>query len=166
MSLPQWKKRKDISFDKAKEVFLRWADANKKPGTAEFYGYCLQSLSRSFAGKNLSEIHSFLIEKHKQLRITEGHRVAVNRELAALSVLFNRCREWKKFEGGNPVPSVEKLDEPKNKIRYLTEQEEAALLAECKEPLRTIVLLGIYAGLRINAEAITLKKGNVDIHRP
>src|SRR5215475_3582810 len=59
------RKRKDISFEKAKEEFLKWTEANKKPGTAEFYRYCLQSLSRSFAGKNLSQVHPFLIEKHK-----------------------------------------------------------------------------------------------------
>jgi hypothetical protein len=49
------RKRKDISFEKAKEEFLTWAKADKRPGTAEFYGY--QSLSRSFARKTLSQIH-------------------------------------------------------------------------------------------------------------
>jgi len=87
------------------------------------------------------------------MRIAEGHRVAVNRELATLSAVFNRLKQWKKFEGENPVRSVDRLDEPRNRVRHLTEQEEAALLNECSEPLRTIVLLGIYAGLRISAEA-------------
>jgi integrase len=50
-------------------------------------------------------------------------------------------------------------------MRYLSEEEEAALLSECNEPLRTIVLLGIYAGLRINAEALTLKKDSVNLSR-
>ena len=100
----------------------------------------------------------FLIEKHKQLRISEGHRVAVNRELAALSVLFNRCREWKKFEGDNPVRSVKKIDEPLNRLRFLTDEEEQVLLSQCEELLRTIVLLGIYAGLRINAEALNVEE--------
>ncbi|MCI0625908.1 MAG: site-specific integrase [Acidobacteria bacterium] len=159
------KKRKDMTFEKASEEFLKWAEANKRPGTAEFYRYCLQSLARTFAGKKLSEIHPFLIEKHKQMRIAEGYRVAVNRDLACLSSLFNRCKEWRKYEGENPAHSVKKLDEPLNRVRYLTEQEEAALLKECSEPLRTIVLLGIYAGLRINAEALSLTKGNVDLSR-
>jgi integrase len=39
------------------------------------------------------------------------------------------------------------------------------VLDQCDEPLRTIVLLGIYAGLRINAEALTLKVENVNIGR-
>jgi len=159
------KKRKDISFDKAVEDFLEWAKANKRPGTVDFYRYSLQSLGRSINGKKLSEIHPFLIEKHKQKRVAEGHRVAVNRELAALSVLFNRCREWKKYEGENPLRSVKKIDEPLTKLRFLSGDEEKALLDQCNEPLRTIVLLGIYAGLRINAEALTLKTENVDVKR-
>ena len=159
------RKRKDILFEKAVEEFLAWARANKRPGTVDFYRYCLQSLGRSFSGKKLSEIHPFLIEKHKQGRIAAGHRVAINRELAALSVLFNRCREWKKFQGDNPVRSVKKIDEPLNRLRFLSGDEEESLLRQCEEPLRTIVLLGIYAGLRLNAEALTLKVENVDIRR-
>jgi integrase len=111
----------------------------------------------------LSEIHPFLIEKHKQARIADGHRVAINRELTALKVLFNRCRDWKKYEGENPVRSVKQIDEPLNRLRFLSNEE--ALLGQCGETLRAIVLLGIYAGFRINAEALTLKVENVDINR-
>jgi integrase len=159
------RKRKDISFEKAQDEFLAWAKANKKPRTAGFYRDCLQALGKSFYGRKLSEIHPFLIEKHKQARIANGFRVVANRDLATLSVLFNRSKEWKQFDGDNPVRSVGRLDEPKNRLRYLTEQEESSLLGECDEPLRTIVLVGIYAGLRIKAEAFTLKKENVDLAR-
>src|SRR5215831_7618705 len=44
------KKRKDISFEKASEEFLKWAAANKRPGTVQFYRYCLKALAVSFAG--------------------------------------------------------------------------------------------------------------------
>ena len=37
------------------------------------------------------------------------------------------------------------------------------MLAAFREPQRTIVLLGLYMGLRIGAEALTLKKENVDL---
>ena len=39
------KKRKDILFEKAAEEFLKWAQANKRPGTVDFYRYCLKSLA-------------------------------------------------------------------------------------------------------------------------
>ena len=111
----------------------------------------------------LSQIPSFAIEKYKQARLDAGHRVAVNRELSALSAMFNRCIEWGKFEGSNPKRKVKKVKEALTRLRFLSEQEEARLLAALREPQRTIVLLGLYMGLRIGAEALTLKKENVDL---
>ena len=157
------RKRKDISYETARDQFLEWAKANKKVGTATFYGYCFGRLDQSFKGKMLSQIHPFLIEKHKQARLQEGHKVAVNRELATLSALFNRMVEWGKFDGSNPVKKIKRISEPLNRLRFLTQEEEAKILAELPEPQRTIVLLGLYMGLRINAEALTLKKENVDL---
>ena len=75
------RKRKDISYEHARDEFLKWAQANKKPSTAEFYRSCFTRLDESFKGKTLSQIHPFLIEKHRQKRIDAGHVVAVNREL-------------------------------------------------------------------------------------
>ena len=63
----------------------------------------------------------------------------------------------------NPARKIKKIDEPLNRTRFLTEEEERRLLAATKEPLRTIFLVGIYAELRIQAEALTLKWENVDI---
>jgi integrase len=111
----------------------------------------------------LSQIHSFAIEKYKQARLDAGHRVAVNRELSALSAMFNRSIEWKKFEGSNPKRKVKKVKEALTRLRFLSEAEEARLRAAFREPQRTIVLLGLYMGLRIGAEALTLKKENVDL---
>ena len=59
------KKRKDISFEKAAEEFLKWAEANKRPKTVYSYKASIKELLKSFQG-NLSDIHPFLIEKHKQ----------------------------------------------------------------------------------------------------
>jgi integrase len=151
-------------IDAIKE-FQKWAEADKKPGTVEFYACCFKALGRSFAGTKLSDIHPFLIEKYKQMRVREGHPVGANRELTALKVLFNRCRDWRKFEGENPVRTVKRLDEPLTKVRFLTAEEEEKLLAEAAPDLRPIILAGIYAGLRIRAEALTLKWENVDLER-
>jgi integrase len=157
------RKRKDISYEAARDEFLKWARANKKPRTVAFYESCFTRLNESFKGRMLSQIHPFLVEKHKQTRVAAGHRVAVNRELAALSSMFNRCKEWKKFEGENPAQEVERIDEPLTRLQFLTEDEEARLLAALSEPQRTIVMLGLYMGLRIGAEALTLRKENVDL---
>ncbi|NOS82764.1 MAG: site-specific integrase [Nitrospira sp.] len=159
------KKKKDISFDDAHKKVEAWADANKKPGTARAYKECFRRLDESFGGMRLSAISPFLVEKHKQKRIQDGARVRANRELAVLKSLFNRCREWKLFEGENPVESVKLLKEPRQRLRFLEPEEEGRLLAECAEPLRTLVLVGTNCGLRLKSEALSLMWSDVDFIR-
>jgi len=159
------RKKKDLSFKDAREKFEAWADANKKPGTAQAYKECLRRLAESFGGTRLSALSPFLVEKHKQARIQAGARVRANRELAVLKNLFNRCRAWKLFEGDNPVASVKMLKEPRRRLRFLEWEEEDRLLAECAEPLRTLVLIGTNCGLRLKSEALTLRWADVDVGR-
>jgi hypothetical protein len=100
------RKRADIGFDQAGDEFLKWADANKRPRTAQTYRQCLNMLAVSFAGTRLSAISAFDIERHKQARLKAGVRVMVNREREVLRELYNRCREWGKYEGENRVVTV------------------------------------------------------------
>jgi hypothetical protein len=66
------RKRRDITFDQVR--------AEKRPNTIRSYAGYLGALTRSFAGKRLSELHPFLIEKHKRGRLEAGARVMANRE--------------------------------------------------------------------------------------
>jgi integrase len=151
------RKRADIGFDEAKKTFLEWAAANKRRRTVRTYRQCLEALARSFAGKRLSAISAFDVERHKRARIEAGVRVMVNREREVLRALYNRCREWGKYEGGNPVATVKAIRESAGRLRFLDPDEEAALLAACREPLRSMALVGLYAGLRLLSEGLTLR---------
>jgi len=159
------RKRKDVAFEQATEKFLMWGQATNRPRTVRSYRECLARLSDSFSGKRLSEITPWLIEKHKQLRKEAGAPVRANRELAVLKTLFNRCREWGFFEGENPVSAVKFFKEPKQRLRFLEYAEEDKLLQESAEHLRGIIVLGTSTGLRIRAEALTLRWPDVDLKR-
>jgi len=97
--------------------------------------------------------------------------VAVNRELSCLRNIFDRCIEAKKYEGPNPSSRFLKRfnmqKESTGKTRFLTPAEETALLgkAKGKGALRSILLAGINAGLRIESEALTLEKTEVDLRK-
>jgi len=156
------RKRKDLSFDKASELFLQWVEANRKPKTLKCYREFVSQLLKFFGGKSLSGVHPFLIEKYKVKRLNDGAKVSVNRELSCLKNIFNRCIEWKKFEGANPVKGIQMVKETRGRLRWLDYDEEDRLLAAASEPARTIVLVGIYSGLRVKSEALTLKKVDVD----
>jgi len=55
--------------------------------------------------------------------------------------------------------------ESTGKTRFLTHEEETALLTQTKGALRSILLAGIHAGLRIESEALTLQKTEVDLKK-
>jgi hypothetical protein len=129
------KKRKDVLFDKVALTFIVWAKTNKRPKTAACYTKCLQQLERSFAGRHLSQIQAFAVEKHKHLRVKEDAPVAANRDLACLRKMFNLARAWGMFEGSNPLSKAEHgdnavklLKEPKGRLRFLDPDEEDRLL--------------------------------------
>lgn len=156
-------KKKDVSFDEAAGEFLAWAEANKRPKTATGYKSMINGpLKEFFGGKMLGEIHPFLIEKYKQKRLSEGAKVAVNRELSRLRTLFNLCIKWRKFEGPNPASRYQRAPESRGRVRFLTEAEEKALLDVAQEPLRSAIIIGIHTGLRMQSEGMTLTWGNVD----
>src|SRR5881628_2137768 len=100
------RKRADIGFDDAKKEFLKWAEANKRTRTVRTYRQCLEALAKSLTGRRLSAISAFDVERHKRGRLEAGVRVMVNRELAVLRAVYNRCRDWGKYEGDNPVTKV------------------------------------------------------------
>jgi integrase len=159
------RKRADLTFDQAKAEFIKWAAASKRPRTVRTYTQCLEGLAKTFSGRRLSQLSAFDVERHKRARIDAGVRVMVNRELAVLRALYNRCCEWGKYEGPNPVATVKHLKESEGRIRFLEHDEEARLLAEADEPLRTMILVGLYAGLRLLSEGLTLRWADVDLRR-
>jgi len=159
------KKTKDLTFDEARKKFEAWAEHEKKHHTVRSYKECLRRLAESFSGRRLSQISSFAVQKHRQDRIATHARVRANRELAVLKALFNQCLKFKMFEGSNPVSDVKMLKEPRQRLRFLEEVEEVRLLAECKEPLRSIILVGIYCGLRLKSEALALRWIDIDMTR-
>lgn len=68
-------------------------------------------------------------------------------------------------KGDNPVEGVDFLPEPWTRLRYREPEEEAGLLEAAREPLRSVILIGIHAGLRNQAEALLLAWSDVDLKR-
>ena len=154
------RKKKDIKFEDATELFMESARTEKRPSTIYFYESCFARLGELFHGKRLSQITEFALERHKQRRFKQGAPTRVNKELKSLSTLYRRMIEWKRYEG--PIPKTKLLPEPKGRLRFLSEDEESRLLDTSKEPHRTIWVTGIHGGLRVRSESLTLRWGSVD----
>jgi integrase len=122
------RKRLSITFDEAKKLYLEWADVNRRPRSVVFLKEALQRLGETFSGRRLDQITRFSVEGYKSQRAKKAP-VRANREIAVLKSMFNRCIEWRKFDGLNPVVGVKLLPEPKRRLRFLDHDDEERLLA-------------------------------------
>ena len=92
----------------------------------------------------------------------------VNRYLAALSHAFNvAVKEWGWLDD-SPMRKINRLKEPKGRVRFLDEQERTSLLTACKETkhpyLYKVVLLALSTGAR-KMEILNLHWKDVDLNK-
>jgi integrase len=159
------RKKKDVTFEKAKQAFLDWAITNKRPRTVRVYTQQCGQLASSFNGKTLRQISAFDIERHKRMRTESGARVQANREVSVLKNLINKAKAWGTFEGDNPACAVKLLKEPKRRLRFLEAQEEVKLVEASPPWLGHLITIGCNTGLRIGAELLALQWPSVDLVR-
>ena len=76
--------------------------------------------------------------------------------MSVLKSLFNFAIRMELYDRKSPVVGVKLFKEPKQKLRFLEPEEERALVAEPKEPLRTLAILGIHTGIRVASEGLSL----------
>lgn len=118
----------------------------------------------------LATITPELIGRHRdELQTKEGLAPGtVNRYLSALGKAFsNAVKEWH-WLPDNPLRRVNKKPEPRGRVRYLSDDERAALLEACRKSeqpsLYLIVLFALTTGMR-RGELLGLRWSDVDLER-
>lgn len=121
----------------------------------------------------LANVSAAVINEHK-LRLARdttsrgNQRIAssVNHYLACLGACFKTAmREYGWLEA-SPMPNVTKLEEPKGRVRFLSDDERTRLLDACRKTpdLYAIVLLALSTGAR-RGEILGLRWRDVDLKR-
>lgn len=160
-------------FSQAAQDYIDHVEAHGKGVTVDRFKGLKRILERHMGNHTLSGITPWLLQKYQQQRLKEpapnaskGGRVAINRELNFVRQVFNHAIKAGRYTGDNPATrqKVRRYDEPHDE-RYMKPEEAARLLAVSPEPWRTVWLCGIYAGLRLDAEALTLTWNHVDFDR-
>jgi len=90
----------------------------------------------------------------------------INRYLAALSHVFTIGREQYKWISDSPMRNFKREKEPKGRVRFLSDDERARLLAVCRESTNPDLYLAVVLSLATGArkmEILTLRWNEVDL---
>lgn len=160
-------------FDKSKAQKTRFTDlaervldhqrALGRRSVDRFHKQYTKSLLGFFGRKYVDEITIEDVERYRMERSKSVAPASVNRGLAVLKRIFNLAIKWGLVDK-NPVRFVEFLKEPQGRLRFLSPDEQSALLNECKGQLRDIVLVALRTGMR-RGEVLGLRKADLDFER-
>jgi integrase len=132
------------------EIYLKWADENKLGDINDRFRY--NHLRDSLGNKRLSEISPFDLERLKSDLGKKGLSPAsIKHVLVLLRQIYNKATTWQKYKGANPVKGVKLPSLNNRRLRFLTHEEAASLLAELakvSETLHDQALLSLHCGLR------------------
>jgi integrase len=151
------------------EKFLTDHMTTLKPKAAKRYGVSIKCLAAHFGAMTLDQISSATLSEFESKRRLDGVTSGtIRRDFACLSSMLTSANDWEWIKDGqNPVPSYLKrrakrgLKEAPARTRYLTEAEEARLIANATE-CRDAIILSIDTGLRLD-ELFGLTWPQVDI---
>lgn len=163
-------RRKELktTFEEAVKKFLVWSEVNVRPSTYKNDKHYtdLWLASGHFAHKRLNKITPMDIETYKAQRVTGPNKVSqrtTDADLGRLRRLFSLCETWGLCEK-NPVKAVKFFNPECQRERFLTIEEETALIEHVPDTMRPCIIFAVNTGLRLR-EMLTLTWGQVDLRQ-
>jgi integrase len=95
----------------------------------------------------------------RYLHMRGAHPVAANREIALLSHIFNKARNWGYLEIANPCTGIERYRES-GRDKYVTDEEYDALYRHADPLLRDAMDLAYFTAQRV-ADVLKMKVADV-----
>lgn len=165
------KKEVKTKFEDALKRFLEWSEINTRPSTYRNDTYFAErwKVFPRFKGKTLGHISPADVEAFKVARVSEKRgerttsRKTVDNDLARLKRLFSLSLTWGLCEK-NPVLAVKFFKPESRRDRFLTPEEETALLDKAATPLQPAIVFSLNTGLRLR-EMLSLTWSQVDMRR-
>lgn len=161
----QWGVQPEHTFD---EMMIAFINAKRDEWRSlERVKYGVQRLQPHFTGIPAERIRRSDVAMYIEKRKADGVAPrTINRELDLLSAAFNYARGHREWNVQNPVTGMS-LKEPEGRLRWLSQKEADALIAEAgKEPkslhLADFIRLALNTGCRKN-ELLKLSWDRVDL---
>ena len=150
-----------MMFDELSAEYLKFSKASKRPQVHRRDKIIINNLLKAFSGREIKNISVHDLEEYKMQRRKEVSASTVNRELTCIKHIFNKAVEWR-YLGLNKLRVVKRFKEPPGRLRYLNENEIEALLKECAEHIKPIVIIALNTGMR-KGEILDLSWSDVDM---
>jgi len=171
-------------FEDAVKQFLEWSEGNTRPATYQGDKWCtdLWKESPHLMGKRVDKITAQDVERFRQgmaqkkkIQQKKGEgdiphpdqvmgKRALDYALARLKRLFNLCKDWGLI-ATNPADPVKLYREDIKRVRYLSEEEERALIGAAMEDstpfLYRIIRFALNTGMR-KGEILGMRWEDVD----
>jgi integrase len=145
------------------DAVVRWLKEQGHKASIESDKIHLRWLHQHLNGKPLDAISRAVVDRISDAKLAEGvSNATVNRVLEVLRAILRRAvDEWEWIE---KAPRIRMLKEPTRRIRYLTHEEAARLLAELPPHLADMARFSLSTGLR-RANVTGLQWSQVDLDR-
>jgi integrase len=101
-----------------------------------------------------------MVEEYQFRRAKKTSKATANRSLAVLRKIFNLGIRWDMITS-NPVCKIDFFRVPRGRMRFLSHEEQDALLKACNGPLKDVVGVALKTGMR-RGELLGLRKKDVD----
>ena len=155
-------KGKNKTFVDMAERYLKEATPDKKPSSQRDDIANAKNLGKFFGKFYLNEITADLITQYVLKRKKKVGPCSINRELAFLSVSFNKAYKLWGWCRENPVSKIKREKEPK-RVKYFSEIEFSKIYNLLTEWVRPLVLLAKNTGLR-KSNVVNLKWSEVNLN--
>lgn len=153
-------KRLRTAFD----AYLTWLETERPKSVANRKIHAT-ALVGSLHDVELDTIGPLAVERFKRERRSEGREPGtINRHLTTLKHFARKADEWgwMRADVATAIRGVRLMREPPGRVRYLSPDEETALLAALPSSIRDLALAAALSGMR-RSELVALRWSQVDL---
>jgi len=127
--------------------YLATVTPRKAPASQRRDHVVLARFRKRWGAVRLDQLNSKAIEDHLTERLRDVTLATVSKELGILKSAYARAMRWE-WVSTTPFRGITLNQEGEERVRWLTDEEEARLVATAAPWLREFILVGLDTGLR------------------